>query len=343
MPSLNEVIDQLNRLKQQAEEELYGIDTTDKVEAFRIKYFGRSSGALTSLFKKLSELSSEDRAVFGKAANLTKQHLQDLFENKKIEIENKAITANPTEMVDITLPGRIAPHGHAHPITKVLQEVVSIFTTMGFEIADGPEIELDYYNFEALNMPSEHPARDMQDTFYLSDGYLLRTQTSPVQIRTMEVKKPPVSIIAPGRVFRRDWDLTHTPMFHQVEGLLVDKGISMAHLKGVLETFLKVFFGMDTKIRFRPSYFPFTEPSTEVDIGCIFCNGKGCRVCKATGWLEILGAGMVHPDVLKRVKYDTDIYTGFAFGVGVERLAMLKYNIDDLRLFYENDLRFLRQ
>ncbi len=343
MSSLNEVVDQLNHLKQQAEIELYEIDTTEKLEAFRIKYFGRSSGSLTFLFKKLSELSSEDRAVFGKAANLTKQHLQDLFEKKSIEIKNKATASLPVVMVDITLPGRIPPHGHAHPITKVLQEVVSIFTTMGFEIQDGPEIELDYYNFEALNMPSEHPARDMQDTFYLSDGYLLRTQTSPVQIRIMEVKKPPISIIAPGRVFRRDWDLTHTPMFHQVEGLLVDRGISMTHLKGVLETFLKAFFGTNTKIRFRPSYFPFTEPSTEVDIGCIFCNGKGCRVCKSTGWLEILGAGMVHPDVLKRVKYDTDIYTGFAFGVGVERLAMLKYNIDDLRLFYENDLRFLRQ
>ena len=235
------------------------------------------------------------------------------------------------------------PQGHAHPITRVLAEVVSIFSTMGFSIAEGPEIELDYYNFEALNMPEDHPARDMQDTFYLPGGFLLRTQTSPVQIRTMEKCRPPVSIIAPGRVFRRDWDITHTPMFHQVEGLLVDKGVSMTHLKGVLESFLRAFFGAGTKIRFRPSYFPFTEPSTEVDIGCIFCSGKGCRVCKTSGWLEILGAGMVHPEVFKKVKYDTDAYTGFAFGIGIERLAMLKYNINDLRMFFENDLRFLRQ
>jgi phenylalanyl-tRNA synthetase alpha chain len=343
MPPLHEIVDQLNQLKKQAEEELSGMDTAEKLEVFRIKYFGRTSGALTALFKNLSGLSPQDRAVFGKEANLVKQHLHDLLENKTIELKSKTATANAPVAVDITLPGRGVNHGHAHPITKVLEEVVSIFTTMGFSIAEGPEIELDYYNFEALNMPEDHPARDMQDTFYLPGGFLLRTQTYPVQIRTMEKSRPPVSIIAPGRVFRRDWDLTHTPMFHQVEGLLVDKGISMTHLKGVLETFLKAFFGVATKIRFRPSYFPFTEPSTEVDIGCIFCNGKGCRVCKTSGWLEILGAGMVHPEIFKKVKYDTDVYTGFAFGIGIERLAMLKYNIGDLRMFFENDLRFLRQ
>lgn len=343
MPPLNDLIGNLDGIQRQAEQELTGIDTSEKLEAFRIRYFGRSSGVLTGLMKNLSSLSPQDRAVFGKAANSVKQRLLDLLESKSGNLNQGAAVAAAGSMDDLTLPGRGRGRGHVHPITRVLTEVVSIFTTMGFSVAEGPEIELDYYNFEALNMPGDHPARDMQDTFYLPGGFLLRTQTSPVQIRTMEKTQPPVSIIAPGRVFRRDWDLTHTPMFHQVEGLLVDTGISMTHLKGVLETFLRAFFGMETQIRFRPSYFPFTEPSTEVDIGCIFCKGKGCRVCKTSGWLEILGAGMVHPEVLKRVKYDTEVYTGFAFGIGIERLAMLKYNIGDLRMFFENDLRFLRQ
>lgn len=342
MPSLSELLDQLTHLKQEAEEELSLVDTPERLEAFRVKYFGRSSGLLTGLLKKISELSPQERATFGKVANSTKQYLQDRFEKKSVDIRMEHEKPAPAT-VDITLPGRRIPRGHAHPITRTIEEIVSIFTTMGFSIAEGPEIELDYYNFEALNMPKDHPARDMQDTFYLPGGFLLRTQTSPVQIRTMEKQKPPISIIAPGRVFRRDWDLTHTPMFHQVEGLFVDKGVSMSHLKGVLETFLRAFFGADTKIRFRPSYFPFTEPSTEVDIGCMFCNGKGCRICKTSGWLEILGAGMVHPEVFKKVGYDTDVYTGFAFGIGIERLAMLKYAINDLRMFFENDLRFLRQ
>jgi len=342
MPSLSELLDQLTHLKQEAEEELSLVDTPERLEAFRVKYFGRSSGLLTGLLKKISELSPQERATFGKVANSTKQYLQDRFEKKSVDIRMEHEKPAPST-VDITLPGRRIPRGHAHPITRTIEEIVSIFTTMGFSIAEGPEIELDYYNFEALNMPKDHPARDMQDTFYLPGGFLLRTQTSPVQIRTMEKQKPPISIIAPGRVFRRDWDLTHTPMFHQVEGLFVDKGVSMSHLKGVLETFLRAFFGADTKIRFRPSYFPFTEPSTEVDIGCMFCNGKGCRICKTSGWLEILGAGMVHPEVFKKVGYDTDVYTGFAFGIGIERLAMLKYAINDLRMFFENDLRFLRQ
>jgi len=342
MPSLSELLDQLTHLKQEAEEELSLVDTPERLEAFRVKYFGRSSGLLTGLLKKISELSPQERATFGKVANSTKQYLQDRFEKKSADIRMEHEKPAPST-VDITLPGRRIPRGHAHPITRTIEEIVSIFTTMGFSIAEGPEIELDYYNFEALNMPKDHPARDMQDTFYLPGGFLLRTQTSPVQIRTMEKQKPPISIIAPGRVFRRDWDLTHTPMFHQVEGLFVDKGVSMSHLKGVLETFLRAFFGADTKIRFRPSYFPFTEPSTEVDIGCMFCNGKGCRICKTSGWLEILGAGMVHPEVFKKVGYDTDVYTGFAFGIGIERLAMLKYAINDLRMFFENDLRFLRQ
>lgn len=342
MPSLDELLDSLNALQQQAEKDLSQVHTTGELEAFRIKYIGRSSGTLTSLLRQLADLTAEEKPVFGKSANRFKQHLQELFEARSREV-GSAAPGRAESLRDVTLPGRSIHYGHSHPITRALTEIVSLFTTMGFSVVEGPEIENDYYNFEALNMPADHPARDMQDTFYLSGGFLLRTQTSPVQIRTMEKTSPPVSIIAPGRVFRRDWDLTHTPMFHQIEGLLVDKGISMTHLKGVLETFLKSFFGADTGIRFRPSYFPFTEPSTEVDIGCIFCRGKGCRVCKTTGWLEILGAGMVHPEVFKRVKYDTDVYTGFAFGIGIERLAMLKYNINDLRLFFENDLRFLRQ
>ncbi len=341
MSALNELLGRLDALRRQAEEELAKSDTPEALEAFRIRYLGRSSGALTALMRQLSDLPQEERPAFGKEANLCKQRLQEAFDRKSAAARGPAAGTQAT--TDITLPGRTGLVGHIHPITRALTEIISLFMTMGFSVTEGPDIENDYYNFEALNMPPYHPARDMHDTFYLTDSYLLRTHTSPVQIRTMESQKPPVSIIATGRVFRRDWDLTHTPMFHQVEGLLVDRGVSMSHLKGVLETFLKAFFGAGTRIRFRPSYFPFTEPSTEVDIGCVFCAGAGCRVCKKTGWLEILGAGMVHPNVLKRVGYDTDAYTGFAFGMGIERLSMLKYNIDDIRLFFENDLRFLRQ
>ncbi len=343
MTTLKELIDKLDSIGSDAEQALLAIENTEQLESFRIKYLGRSSGALTALFKQMSGLTDEEMPVFGKKANQLKQFIQSLYEDRRELITHKVDGESDLPSIDITLPGRSIRKGHSHPITKAMNEIISIFTSMGFQTVDGPEIELDYYNFEALNMPKEHPARDMQDTFYFPDGFLLRTQTSPVQIRTMETKKPPVSVIAPGRVFRRDWDITHTPMFHQVEGLLVDNGISMANLKGVLEEFLIGFFGKDTKVRFRPSYFPFTEPSVEVDIGCLLCNGDGCRVCKGTGWLEVLGAGMVHPEVLRRVKYDASAYTGFAFGMGVERLAMLKYNINDLRLFFENDLRFLRQ
>ncbi|MCL4478506.1 MAG: phenylalanine--tRNA ligase subunit alpha [Deltaproteobacteria bacterium] len=343
MTTLKELIDKLDSIGSDAEQALLAIENLEQLESFRIKYLGRSSGALTALFKQMSGLTDEEMPVFGKKANQLKQFIQSLYEDRHELITHKLDGESDLPSIDITLPGRSIRKGHTHPITKAMNEIISIFTSMGFQTVDGPEIELDYYNFEALNMPKEHPARDMQDTFYFPDGFLLRTQTSPVQIRTMETKKPPVSVIAPGRVFRRDWDITHTPMFHQVEGLLVDNGISMANLKGVLEEFLIGFFGKDTKVRFRPSYFPFTEPSVEVDIGCLLCNGDGCRVCKGTGWLEVLGAGMVHPEVLRRVKYDASTYTGFAFGMGVERLAMLKYNINDLRLFFENDLRFLRQ
>jgi len=246
-------------------------------------------------------------------------------------------------VIDITLPGKPCLSGKTHPLNKVLDEIKDIFLPMGFSIQEGPEIELDYYNFEALNMPKHHPARDMQDTFYVSDDVVLRTHTSPVQVRVMEKKKPPLKIIAPGKVYRCDADISHTPMFHQVEGLMVDTDISFSDLKGVLGLFIHSFFGENTPVRFRPSYFPFTEPSAEVDIGCIFCAGKGCRVCKTTGWLEVMGCGMVNPRVFEMSGYDPDEFTGFAFGMGVERLTMLKYAIDDIRLFYENDLRFLQQ
>jgi phenylalanyl-tRNA synthetase alpha chain len=248
-----------------------------------------------------------------------------------------------SETIDVTLPGKYTPVGREHPINKVLREIEDIFVSMGFGIEEGPQVELDYYNFEALNVPKDHPARDMQDTFYITDDVLLRTHTSPVQIRTMEKQKPPLRFIAPGKVYRCDADISHTPMFHQVEGLMVDTDVSFSDLKGVLETFIHRMFSPETPVRFRPSFFPFTEPSAEVDIGCIFCEGKGCQVCKGTGWLEILGAGMVNPRVFEMVGYNPEVYTGFAFGMGVERITMLKYGIDDIRLFFENDLRFLRQ
>ena len=248
-----------------------------------------------------------------------------------------------TPAVDVTLPGRRLPRGRLHPLNRIMAEVCDIFLHLGFEAVEGPEVELDWYNFEALNLPPDHPARDMQDTFYFSDKVLLRTHTSPMQIRTMEVRQPPVRIIAPGKVYRRDSDITHSPMFHQVEGLLVDKGVTFADLKGVLTAFVHQMFGPEVGVRFRPSYFPFTEPSAEVDIECVMCGGHGCRVCQATGWLEVLGSGMVHPAVFEAVGYDPETYTGFAFGLGIERIAMLKYGVDDIRLFFDNDLRFLRQ
>jgi len=247
------------------------------------------------------------------------------------------------ERIDITLPGRCIRPGRMHPVTQVMEEIEEIFSGLGFDVAEGPEVELDYYNFEALNLPKDHPARDMQDTFYVSDEVLLRTHTSPVQIRVMEKERPPLRVIAPGTVYRRDSDITHTPMFHQVEGFMVDKGVTFSNLKGVLTHFLHSLFGDRTDIRFRPSFFPFTEPSAEIDIRCVMCGGSGCRVCKGSGWLEILGAGMIHPEVFRSVKYDPEEYTGFAFGLGIERIAMLKFGIEDIRMFFENDLRFLRQ
>ena len=336
-------MDDLRSLKQSFLEEVSAVSETAELHQLKIKYTGRK-GLVTAQLKALSLVSPAERPAFGKAVNELKDFVERTIEEKEsslkdIEKEKRLLA----EKIDVTLPGKSAKPGTFHPLNQVLEEIKDIFVSMGFGMEEGPEIELDYYNFEALNIPRHHPARDMQDTFYVSDDVVLRTHTSPVQVRVMEKKTPPLKIIAPGKVYRCDADISHTPMFHQVEGLMVDEGISFSDLKGVLELFIQSFFGKDTPVRFRPSYFPFTEPSAEVDIGCIFCAGKGCRVCKTTGWLEVMGCGMVNPKVFEMSGYASDAYTGFAFGMGVERLTMLKYSIDDIRLFYENDLRFLRQ
>jgi phenylalanyl-tRNA synthetase alpha chain len=282
--------------------------------------------------------------VIGALANTVKEEIEALFESRLLELREVEIARRlASERIDVTLPGRRIYAGSKHPITLVTEEIVEIFSSLGFGVEEGPEIENDFYNFEALNMPKDHPARDMQDTFYISDDVVLRTHTSPVQIRTMLKQAPPVRVIAPGTVYRRDSDITHSPMFHQIEGFLVDRNVSFGDLKGILTTFLAQFFGKGIDVRFRPSFFPFTEPSAEVDIQCVICGGKGCRVCKNSGWLEILGSGMIDPEVFKSVDYDAKAYSGFAFGMGLERLAMLKYGVNDLRLFFENDLRFLKQ
>jgi phenylalanyl-tRNA synthetase alpha chain len=317
--------------------------TEEDVKQLRVEVLGRK-GKLTLLLRQVRELPPHERHQAGEQANRVKQELEERVEELLVRLRTEAqAQALSQEQVDITLPGTPLPRGSVHPITRVMGSMVDIFTRMGFQVAEGPQVELDYYNFEALNIPRDHPARDMHDTFYVLDEVLLRTHTSPVQIRVMESQRPPVQIIAPGAVYRRDSDISHTPMFHQVEGLMVDEGISFAHLKGVLTFFVHEMFGQGTPLRFRPSFFPFTEPSAEVDIGCVICQGEGCRVCKGTGWLEILGAGMVDPEVFRTVGYDPEEVSGFAFGMGVERIAMLKYGIDDIRLFFTNDLRFLSQ
>ena len=312
----------------------------------RVKYLGKK-GELTSILRGMGKLSAEDRPRIGQIVNKARQELEDLIAEKNEQLKQEELeTRLINERIDVTLPGRTNPHGHIHPLTLTLLQIKEIFMRMGFSVEEGPEIEKDYYNFEALNLPKDHPARDMQDSFYITEDILMRSQTSPVQARTMEAHEPnsPIRMIAPGRVYRRDdYDATHSPMFTQVEGMVIDKGISLADLKGTLETYLKQTFGPKVKVRFRPSFFPFTEPSAEVDISCVMCKGKGCRVCKGTGWLEILGSGMIHPNVLKMSGYDPEQVSGFAFGMGVERIAMLVYGIDDLRLFYDNDLRFLKQ
>jgi phenylalanyl-tRNA synthetase alpha chain len=327
-------------IQKQALKDLESIEDISSLERFRITYLGKK-GRVTSEMKRLGELPPEDRPGIGKIANEIKAELSNRLEEAFIRIE--ARTEKKETFLDVTLPGRVPLRGHLHPISQVNREICDIFVKMGYRIVQGPNVELDYYNFEALNFPKEHPARDMQDTFYVSDSVVLRTHTSPMQIRVMEKQKPPVSIIAPGKVYRSDSDISHTPMFHQVEGLLVDKGITLGDLKGTLTGFVHQMFGADVSLRFRPSFFPFTEPSAEVDIQCVICKGKGCRTCSNTGWLEILGSGMVDPAVYGFVDYDPEIYSGFAFGMGIERIAMLKYGIDDIQLFFKNDMRFLRQ
>jgi phenylalanyl-tRNA synthetase alpha chain len=291
--------------------------------------------------RAVSGLGPEQRPEAGRLANEVKKALEEAFGKALANISARA--TGKEAGIDITLPGRPVFCGRLHPLSRTIDELCAIFSGMGFEVVEGPEVESDYYNFEALNIPKNHPARDMQDTFYVSENVVLRTQTSPLQIRTMEKKSPPIRVVAPGKVFRRDSDITHSPMFHQLEGLVVDEGISFADLKGVLTVVARRLFGENTRLRFRPSFFPFTEPSAEVDIECVMCRGAGCRVCSGGGWLEILGSGMVHPAVFENVGYDTTRYTGFAFGLGIERIAMLKYGIDDIRRFFENDIRFLSQ
>jgi phenylalanyl-tRNA synthetase alpha chain len=332
--------EQLLKLEKKALLELKGINDPSGLEKFRITYLGKK-GLLTSYMKKLRDLPAGERPEAGKLANVVKGNLTRRFEEARERVASEK--AEGASFLDITLPGREPLRGHLHPITLVIKEVCQIFSRMGFMVVKGPNVELDYYNFEALNLPKDHPARDMQDTFYISGNVVLRTHTSPIQIRVMEAKKPPVSVIAPGKVYRRDSDVSHTPMFHQVEGLLVDREVSFGDLKGTLTSFVHQMFGSDTSLRFRPSFFPFTEPSAEVDIRCVMCGGKGCRTCSNTGWLEILGSGMVDPNVYGFVDYDPEVYTGFAFGMGIERIAMLKYGINDIQLFFKNDMRFLRQ
>jgi phenylalanyl-tRNA synthetase alpha chain len=324
-------------------QDLHSTETPADLRQLRIKYAGKK-GIITTKLKLLSTVPLDERPEYGKLLNELKMFMEGEINARELLIRDRERSkVIASEALDVTLPGKYTPPGRTHPITTVLQEIIDIFVSLGFTIEVGPEVELDYYNFEALNIPRDHPARDMQDTFYISDDVLLRTHTSPVQVRTMERSRPPLRFIAPGKVYRCDADVSHTPMFHQVEGLVVDTDITFSDLKGVLEVFIHRMFTKDTPVRFRPSFFPFTEPSAEVDIGCILCSGSGCRVCKNSGWLEVLGAGMVNPRVFEMVGYDPEVYTGFAFGMGVERLTMLKYSIDDIRMFYENDIRFLRQ
>lgn len=332
--------EELLRLKNDAGLELQQLSDTLSLENFRVKFLGRK-GLFSTVMKQLGNVPKEDRPKLGQLANSFKAEIETLFEEKKQSICSSE--SSQKEKEDYSLPGRYLPQGRLHPVTRVMEEICSIFEGMGFGVAEGPDVELDYYNFEALNIPQHHPARDMHDTFYVADSILLRTHTSPMQARIMEKQDPPLRYIAPGKVYRCDSDITHTPMFHQVEGFVVDKEVSFADLKGVLTNFIQRMFNQDLAVRFRPSFFPFTEPSAEVDIACVICSGKGCRVCKKTGWLEILGAGLIDPEVMKMVGYDPDEYSGMAFGLGVERIAMLKYGIDDIRLFYANDLRFLSQ
>ena len=334
--------EKLARIRTEALEQLQKDDVD--TEQIKIKYLGKK-GELTAVLRGMGALTPEERPIIGQLANEVRADIEEALNEKMKALQAKALEEKlKSEKLDVTMPGTPVPLGHMHPLTQVQRELENVFIGLGFSIAEGPEVELDYYNFQALNIPENHPARDTQDTFYITENVLLRTQTSPVQVRTMEHQKPPIRIISPGRVYRSDaLDATHSPLFHQLEGLVVDKGITMGDLKGTLEIFAKKMFGENTKIRFRPHHFPFTEPSAEVDVSCFVCGGKGCRLCKGEGWIEILGAGMVHPFVLSNCGIDPEVYSGFAFGLGLERITMAKYGIDDIRLFYENDERFLEQ
>jgi len=336
----------MSNLEQQISAATKAIENAADIAALdnvRVNYLGKK-GEFTALLKTLGQLSETERPQAGAKINDAKQIIQALIDQKKNALEIAAVNSKlANETIDITLPGRRQDMGRLHPVTRTINRIRDFFVKVGFEVVEGPEIEDDYHNFEALNIAAHHPARAMHDTFYIDERHVLRTHTSPVQVRVMENQKPPIRIICPGRVYRCDSDLTHTPMFHQVEGLLIDENVSFPDLKGIVDQFLKVFFETDLPVRFRPSYFPFTEPSAEVDIQCASCRGKGCRICKNTGWLEVMGCGMVHPRVLQLSNIDTEKYSGFAFGMGVERLAMLRYGVNDLRLFFENDLRFLEQ
>lgn len=336
-------LDSLDSLLEQASSEIAVAAQESELEAARVRYLGKK-GVLTNLLKSVGSLSAEERPVIGQKINSAKTQLENEIKKRRhvlrVKTDQKRLAA---EKIDVTLPGRTFAKGGLHPLTRTITRMEEIFSRAGFDIAFGPEIEDDFHNFEALNIPPEHPARAMQDTFYFEDNSLLRTHTSPVQIRYMKERQPPIQVVAPGRVYRCDSDVTHTPMFHQLEGLVVDDSTTFADLKGILEYFVKEFFESDLKLRFRPSYFPFTEPSAEVDISCVFCEGAGCKVCKRSGWLEVLGCGMVHPALYQHVGIDSEIYTGYAFGMGVERFTMLRYGVNDLRLFFENDLEMLYQ
>lgn len=335
----------LKELRQVAVAELSQSTGLENLNELRVKYLGKK-GSLTAVLRGLGGLSPEERPRVGQIVNELRSELEGMIEARTEELKQQELAAKiASERIDVTLPGRRPDLGHKHPLTLTLDRIKSIFMRMGYDVVEGPEVETDYFNFEALNLPPDHPARDMQDTFYITPDILLRTHTSPVEARTMQSVTPdsPVRIISPGKVYRCDYDATHSPVFHQVEGLVIDKGISFADLKGTLELFAKEMFGNSVRLRFRPSFFPFTEPSAEVDISCVMCAGKGCRTCKGTGWLEILGSGMTHPRVLEMSNFNPEVVSGFAFGMGVERIAMLVYGIDDLRLFYDNDLRFLAQ
>ena len=323
--------------------ELEGVGSTSELDALRVKYLGKK-GLISQKFKLLGSATPEERKSLGKGINDLKVMAEGALEARRTALRDEELRAAiKAESLDTTLPGKGPDIGRLHPVNQILGRITDIFTSMGFGVEEGPEVESDFYNFEALNIPKNHPARDMQDTFYVSEDVVLRTHTSPVQIRAMKKLAPPFRIIAPGKVYRHDADISHTPMFHQVEGLMVGEDITFGHLKGILETFIHTYFGPDIPVRFRPSFFPFTEPSAEVDMGCIFCKGSGCRICKSTGWIEILGAGMVNPKVFQYVDVDPERYTGFAFGMGVERIAMLTYGINDIRMLFENDIRFLAQ